>query len=388
MINLRLRNNRWSLWGEHCGVKVQRSTGKTDKDEAEQIRLQLVAEIERDNPVLAQAYHIKQNKIALRKSSTVKHRPTQIGDWSNVNNWKFADAVHVFLNDAEYGPHRTLAKVRTLERMVRLLGDFRLPVKRREASHYMDVLESNSTSGSYKGSTYNKLASDVKSVLNYVANNCAENDAPILYTCPKFARRPEELKDRFLTEEQVGDFLDTAKRVMPDKHGIFVVLAYTGARPVELARLDWTDVFIGNRAEDSSLKLKSYKGSGVMKKLKTRSIPMHPVVYSELSAVPMHKRVGKVFKTRHGKAYHSDGRPPAFAGQYVFGKIKKQSSIPQDTTPYDFRHTFASWLRLNGEHLDTIAKFLGHSKLETTQRYAHLHPDYLRTSVNKLPSVA
>ena len=388
MINLRLRNNRWSLWGEHCGVKVQRSTGKTDKDEAEQIRQQGVAEIERDNPVLAKAFHIKQNRLALRKSSTVKHRTTQIGDWSNVHNWKFSDAVHVFLHDAEYGPHRSLAKVRTLERMVKLLGDFRLPVKRKDAQHFMDVLESNATRPWTSGGTYNKAASDVKSVLNYVADNCAENDAPIRYKCPKFVRRPEELKDKFLTEEQVGDFLDTAKRVMPEKHSIFVVLAYTGARPVELARLDWVDVFLGNRAEDSSLKLKSYKGSGAMKKLKTRSIPMHPVVYTELSAVPMDKRVGKVFKTRDGKAYYHDGRPPAFTGTYVFGKIKKQSNIPQDTTPYDFRHTFASWLRMNGEHLDTIAKFLGHSKLETTQRYAHLHPDYLRTSVNKLPSVA
>ena len=388
MINLRLRNNRWSLWGEHCGVKVQRSTGKTDKDEAEQIRLQVVAEIERENPVLAKAFHIKQNRLALRKSSTFKHRTTQIGDWSNVHNWKFLDAVHVFLQDAEYGPHRSLAKVRTMERMARLLGDFRLPVKRREAQHFMNVLEGNATRPWTSGGTYNKAASDVKSVLNYVADNCVENDAPIRYKCPKFVRRPEELKDKFLTEEQVGDFLDTAKRVMPEKHGIFVVLAYTGARPVEVARLDWVDVFLGNRAEDSSLKLKSYKGSGAMKKLKTRSIPMHPVVYAELSAVPMDKRIGKVFKTRDGKAYYHDGRPPAFTGTYVFGKIKKASSIPQDTTPYDFRHTFASWLRMNGEHLDTIAKFLGHSKLETTQRYAHLHPDYLRTSVNKLPSVA
>ena len=60
----------------------------------------------------------------------------------------------------------------------------------------------------------------------------------------------------------------------------------------------------------------------------------------------------------------------------------------KDIVPYDFRHTFASWLRMKGEHLDTIAKLMGDSKLETTQRYAHLHPDYLRSSIEKLSSVA
>ena len=115
---------------------------------------------------------------------------------------------------------------------------------------------------------------------------------------------------------------------------------------------------------------------------------MHPLVYDELNAVPSEARYGKVFKTRYGKAYYHDGRPPAFCGTYVFGKIKKKSNVPPEMVAYDLRHTFASWLRMKGEHLDTIAKFLGHSKLETTQRYAHLHPDYLRASMNKLPFVA
>ena len=388
MINLRLRSNRWSLWGEHCGVKVQRSTGKTDKAEAEKIRLEVVAQIERDNPVLAKAYHMKQNMLAARNTPTVKQGRLEIGDWRNVQNWKFKDAVHVFLHDQEYGPHRSIAKIRTLERFVRLLGEQRLPVKRKDAQNYMDILESNATRPWQTGGTYNKAASDVKSVLNYVANNCAENDAPIRYQCPKFVRRTEEIKDTFLTEEQVRDFLETARREMPDKAPIFVVMAYIGARPVELARLDWMDVYLGNRAEDSSLKLKSYKGSTVIKKLKPRSIPMHPLVYDELNAVPSEARYGKVFKTRYGKAYYHDGRPPAFCGTYVFGKIKKKSNVPPEMVAYDLRHTFASWLRMKGEHLDTIAKFLGHSKLETTQRYAHLHPDYLRASMNKLPSVA
>ena len=95
-----------------------------------------------------------------------------------------------------------------------------------------------------------------------------------------------------------------------------------------------------------------------------------------------------MFKTHFGTSYYSEGRRPSFAGVDIFGKILKASAIRQEIVPYDFRHTFASRLRMKGDHLDTIAKLMGYSKLETTQRYAHLHPDYLRSSIEKLSSVA
>ena len=95
-----------------------------------------------------------------------------------------------------------------------------------------------------------------------------------------------------------------------------------------------------------------------------------------------------MLKTHVGTSYYSEGRRLSCAGVDIFGKILKDSAIRQDIVPYDFRHTFASWLRKKGEHLDTIAKLIGHSKFETTQRYAHLHPDYLRSSIEKLSSVA
>jgi len=42
---------------------------------------------------------------------------------------------------------------------------------------------------------------------------------------------------------------------------------------------------------------------------------------------------------------------------------------------HTLRHTFASWLALQGETLPTIKELMGHKTLEMTMRYAHLMPD-------------
>lgn len=388
MINLRLRGKRWWLWGDHCGVKIQQTTGSMDKAEAEKIRLQCVAEIERDNPELAKAYHIKQAAIATRKAQgiTTPTRIRTVGDWRAVHKWQVRDAIKVYREDPMY--NHSNKKLNTLKRYERLIGNLPLPLKRREAQHVMDVLESNATKTWTSNNTWNTNAKQVCAILNYVENNCQENDSPFRYECPQFNWKPEQLKDKFLTEDEAKEFLETCRYLMPAKLPLFTVSIYTGARPIELARLRWDDVHIANRAEDSSLILKSYKSGQGQPQLKLRAVPMHPLVYDTLSQVPTQYRLGAVFKTHDGRAYTCGiGQSPTFCGPGVFGKILNATGLPKDTVLYDFRHTFASWLRLKGEHLDTIAKLMGHSKVTTTQRYAHLSPDALNQSVQKLVAV-
>jgi integrase len=42
------------------------------------------------------------------------------------------------------------------------------------------------------------------------------------------------------------------------------------------------------------------------------------------------------------------------------------------------RHTFASHLVMNGKPLRTVQILMGHANIKTTERYAHLSPDYLK----------
>jgi integrase len=51
---------------------------------------------------------------------------------------------------------------------------------------------------------------------------------------------------------------------------------------------------------------------------------------------------------------------------------------------HTLRHTFASWLAIDGVPLYTISKLMGHSSIEMTMRYAHLCPDSKRDAVAML----
>ena len=53
---------------------------------------------------------------------------------------------------------------------------------------------------------------------------------------------------------------------------------------------------------------------------------------------------------------------------------------------HDLRHSFASGGRLVGEGLPMIGKLLGHNKVQTTARYAHLANDPLKAAANRIAS--
>ena len=51
---------------------------------------------------------------------------------------------------------------------------------------------------------------------------------------------------------------------------------------------------------------------------------------------------------------------------------------------HDLRHTFASWLVMEGVPLFEVSKLLRHASIQMTERYAHLAPDHLHDAVANL----
>jgi integrase len=54
---------------------------------------------------------------------------------------------------------------------------------------------------------------------------------------------------------------------------------------------------------------------------------------------------------------------------------------------HDLRHTAASWLRMRGADIHTVAQLLGHKDLKMAARYQHLSPDFLADAVGRLDEV-
>ncbi len=58
-----------------------------------------------------------------------------------------------------------------------------------------------------------------------------------------------------------------------------------------------------------------------------------------------------------------------------FSLCRDELGWPKSYTFHVLRHTFASWLVMDNVPLYTVSKWLGHSSIKVTERYAHLAPD-------------
>jgi integrase len=67
----------------------------------------------------------------------------------------------------------------------------------------------------------------------------------------------------------------------------------------------------------------------------------------------------------------------------AFSTACRRSGI-KDFHIHDLRHTFASWLVMNGIPLFEVSKLLRHASIQMTECYAHLAPDHLHNAVDNL----
>ena len=70
----------------------------------------------------------------------------------------------------------------------------------------------------------------------------------------------------------------------------------------------------------------------------------------------------------------------------AFRRAAKAAKI-EDFRFHDLRHTAASWLRMEGADIHTVAQLLGHKDLRMASRYQHLSPVFLADAVKKLDQV-
>jgi integrase len=70
----------------------------------------------------------------------------------------------------------------------------------------------------------------------------------------------------------------------------------------------------------------------------------------------------------------------------TFRRLCRRLEIP-DFRLHDLRHTAASWLRMSGADIHTVAQLLGHKDLRMAARYQHLSPAFLAEAVNRLVDV-
>jgi integrase len=70
----------------------------------------------------------------------------------------------------------------------------------------------------------------------------------------------------------------------------------------------------------------------------------------------------------------------------AFGRLCRKLNIANFRF-HDLRHTAASWMRMRGADIHTVAQLLGHKDLRMATRYQHLSPAFLAKAVESLDEV-
>lgn len=149
---------------------------------------------------------------------------------------------------------------------------------------------------------------------------------------------------------------------------VAVVAVVTGMRRSEVLGLRWLDVDIANAR---ILLPQTKNGDG-------------RIVYLNQSALAA---LQSVLRTALPKATDLvfTGITPAQVS-VAFARLRRNQGI-FDFRFHDLRHTAASWLRMKGADIHTVAQLLGHKDLRMAARYQHLSPSFLADAVATLDGV-
>ena len=191
--------------------------------------------------------------------------------------------------------------------------------------------------------------------------------------CRYVKKYAEHKRERFLSDEEyrrLGSALRDAERerfASPAAIAAIRLLMLTGCRSGEIMSLRWDYVDL----EMGELRLPDSKTGSKVVHLGDPAIAV-------LRGISRKEGVPWVFPgTRPGR--HMNYLHDAWR------RILDRAGI-ENLRIHDLRHSYASGGLLVGEGLPMIGKLLGHNKVQTTARYAHLANDPLKAAANRIAS--
>ncbi len=176
-------------------------------------------------------------------------------------------------------------------------------------------------------------------------------------------KHDEQPRQDYLEPDEIRRLLEVLEEETSVQADIAKVLLLTGARFGEVARMRWGQ-------------LNLHTGIWTKPAATTKQRRMH--------RVPLSAAVLDVIKAR--KAGASEWVFPNPETGEPFTHIRKtwaaacKAAKVRQVRIHDTRHSFASLLASGGASLQVVGNMLGHTVAQTTQRYAHLYDDALKTA--------
>lgn len=241
-------------------------------------------------------------------------------------------------------------------------------------SHVFEQIVASMIRKGLSKASVNKVIQHFKAVFNHSFNNelIARNPAKA-YKQLKIDKKEmgyfsQDEMDRLLTY--------TSRKYVGEnrwKHVLYLTLFLSGKRLGEALGLEWHQINF-----DKNVILISQMWCALENKLiyttkgrKDRPIPLNSALKIELAAIRSFSKSSFVFSSSKDKPID----PSHFRQRHWEKDIKACGIRPMRI--HDTRHTYASLFMMNGGNLYDLQTVLGHSSINTTERYAHLSNSHL-----------
>ncbi len=179
---------------------------------------------------------------------------------------------------------------------------------------------------------------------------------------------------RYLTREEAHRLLD-ALAPYGDIHDMALLSLGAGLRFGEIAKLQWQDINFDN--ETALIR----DGKGGCDRHAQIKGPVKAMLQRRREATP--DAVGYLWVNEKGVPHPFAPRSYEKAVDAI-GLNDTSTDAKDRVVFHTLRHTFASWLAIQGTPLYTIQRLMGHKSIKMTERYAHLCPDVQATAVETM----
>ena len=176
-------------------------------------------------------------------------------------------------------------------------------------------------------------------------------------------RNPEHSRARYLANGETSRLLEALDRYRDQTVAdLLRVMLYTGCRRGEAMTMKWADIVDGTWSKPYS----------ATKQKRAHIVPLSPAVQVILARQP---RTGELVFPSTTTEWRGRIRR-------AWDAITRDAKI-EGLRLHDLRHSFASTLVNAGLSLSVIGGMLGHSRVTTTSRYAHLFKGTLQSAADR-----
>ena len=359
----------WQYYFFYNNKIYRGSTGTEDKKKADDFfdkeKYRIKREVDR-HLTIEQAGNISVDEWL---GNYLKHLKEVSGRFDTIKTYNtFGNNLKEFMRTYKVGKDKPYASVKLLRGIThKIIKDF----------------QSYKHEDCRKRTVYNNI-NGLKKMFNWAVEEkyIAFNPLDGIKNHSKKSVEKERDKPVVLTLEEFDKLSTYTKEHYPHLYALYMVFMYTGARKREIYSLQWRDIDFQNK------RIQIRRKEGFAPKTEEKDMPIHNKLAEILKEIPRGGDYDYVFLDNNGIPYmfpdkeKKKGIYESHLPNRSLHKIAKAIGKPEFRKIHWLRHSFATIIaRKYGMKFAQV--LLGHTDIETTQKYIHIDKEEIQEMLNK-----